>query len=63
MLANFSSIYKDLSVHCNGTLVRKEELDDIRACINKTGVFDQVDGIHDALEGCKKIVNGKSDVV
>lgn len=63
MLANFSSIYKNLSVHCNGTLVRKEELDDIRACINKTGVFDQVDGIHDALEGCKKIVNGKSDVV
>ena len=63
MLANFSSIYKDLSVHCNGTLVREEELDDIRACINKTGVFDQVDGIHDALEGCKKIVNGMSDEV
>lgn len=55
MLANFSSIYKDLSVHCNGTLVREEELDDIRACINKTGVFDQVDSIRDALEDCKKL--------
>ena len=63
MLANFSSIYRDLSVYCDKSLVREEELDDIRACINKTGVFDQVDSIHNALEDCKEIVNGRSDVV